>query len=200
MARRDTASGVRSASATGAVIARRGLPARTARELLRFGQKKPLGAIGGLLVLFLLLVAAFAPLIAPYGPKILLAGRLPFEEPSFATGWNHWGTDQLGRDVFSRIVWGARLSLYVGFLATMLGTTTGMLWGLAQGYWGGSWFDTISQRIAEAHERASGRPRDFQGPALFLRRSLISSVSTSPPLPEPWRLPPTRRRAHSPPA
>jgi peptide/nickel transport system permease protein len=72
---------------------------------------------------------------------------LPFEEPS---GLTNWGTDSLGRDIFSKMVYGSRLSLLIGFAATFWGVTLGYIWGLLQGYWGGSWFDTISQRIGEA--------------------------------------------------
>ncbi|MBI4232991.1 MAG: ABC transporter permease [Chloroflexi bacterium] len=122
--------------------------ARLWKGVSRFARNKPLGAAGGLICLFLLAVALAAPLIAPYPPKVMV-GKI-YVPPAFGEGWDHWGTDHLGRDVFSRIVWGARLSLFVGLSAPFLGTTIGLIWGLFQGYWGGSWFDTFSQRLLEA--------------------------------------------------
>ena len=120
----------------------------------KFVRSKPLGAAGGAIIVMLILVAVFASAIAPYGPKLLI-GKV-YLDPAFFEGWNHWGTDHLGRDIFSRIMYGSRLSLYVAIIATFWGTSLGVVWGLLQGYWGGSWFDTISQRLVEAKQSVPG--------------------------------------------
>jgi ABC-type dipeptide/oligopeptide/nickel transport system permease subunit len=108
-----------------------------------FLRTQPLGAIGAAVVAFLVLVAVFAPWIAPYGAKLT-------EFEAFLTpDETHWfGTDHLGRDVFSRVVWGARLSLYVGLTSVGVGVTLGALWGVASAYVGG-WIDTLTQRIVD---------------------------------------------------
>jgi ABC-type dipeptide/oligopeptide/nickel transport system permease subunit len=108
-----------------------------------FLRTQPLGAIGAAVVAFLVLVAVFAPWIAPYGAKVT-------EFEAFLTpDETHWfGTDHLGRDVFSRVVWGARLSLYVGLTSVGVGVTLGALWGVASAYVGG-WIDTLTQRIVD---------------------------------------------------
>lgn len=115
------------------------------RSLAQFARSKPLGAVGGVLIAGMAVVAILAPVLAPYDPYALDSSRL-FAPPSAA---NWLGTDQFGRDVLSRIIWGARLSLYVGFLAVGLGTTLGSLIGLAGGYLGGR-IDFVSQRIMDS--------------------------------------------------
>jgi glutathione transport system permease protein len=98
----------------------------------RFRRKRiPLAA--GLVILLILLVALLAPWVAPYGPaapdyNTILAG------PS----WGHpFGTDAYGRDILSRVIWGGRISLSVGFISVALGGTTGVILGLVSGYAGG---------------------------------------------------------------
>ncbi len=90
----------------------------------------PLGLLGFLLILFLILVAIFAPYIAPYSPSdIDIANRLA--SPSN----DHWfGTDNLGRDVFSRLVYGARIALTVPILTISFGITIAIILGLIAGY------------------------------------------------------------------
>lgn len=101
----------------------------------------------GLLILLLLAVCSvFAPVIAPekWNHLDLLAKNRP---PSA----EHWlGTDQYGRDVFSRIVWGSRISLTVGFVAAGVSITIGAAYGAIAGYYAGSWLDVTMMRIAEA--------------------------------------------------
>src|SRR3954453_19281970 len=79
------------------------------QQFMRFARQNTIGMIGLVVILSVILVAIFAPLIAPYPPTDQTFRRLL--EPS-AQNW--LGTDELGRDVFSRIVYGARISLYVG--------------------------------------------------------------------------------------
>ena len=127
---------------------RASLVGRIRRAVFRFAREQPLGMIGALIILFLIVVSLASPAIATHPPK-LIVDKI-YLDPAFSESWNNWGTDHIGRDVFSRIVLGARLSLFVGLTATFWGTTVGLVWGLLQGYWGGTWFDTLSQRIVEA--------------------------------------------------
>src|SRR3970040_1626899 len=84
----------------------------------------PLGAAGGLIVLAVIVVAVLAPRLAPHGPKD--TGFAPYLPPSAEFPM---GTDQVGRDVLSRVIWGARLSLYVGLVSVVFGITAGALRG-----------------------------------------------------------------------
>ena len=114
------------------------------RSLRTFTRRNPLSAFWGCVAALIILVAILAPLIAPYDPlkaNFRRMAKAPDAE-------NYFGTDQIGRDNLSRIIYGARASLMVAIAAVVLGTTTGSLWGLASGYIGGS-FDIISQRIIE---------------------------------------------------
>ncbi len=110
-------------------------------SLLRFCKRKPLGAIGGLGVALMVVVALAAPIIAPYDPYAMDYGAA-LTTPG---GQYLLGTDNFGRDVFSRIVYGARISLYVSLLAIALGTGTGAVLGVVSGYVGGR-ADIIIQR------------------------------------------------------
>ena len=110
----------------------------------RLLRRQPLGAAGGLIVLVLIAVALLAPRLAPHGPKdATFAAYLP---PSVEFPM---GTDQVGRDVMSRVIWGARLSLYVGLVSVVFGITAGSLWGAVTAYLGGA-ADTGSQRVVDA--------------------------------------------------
>jgi len=114
------------------------------RSVLGFLRKKPLGAAGALVVLMMILVALLAPLLATHDYTKTDA-TATFRPPSA----EHWmGTDKLGRDVYSRIVYGARISLAVGLGATLLGAVVGGLLGLLSGYWRG-WFDLGVQRVLD---------------------------------------------------
>jgi peptide/nickel transport system permease protein len=107
--------------------------------------KKPLGAFAGLLVLLLLSVAVFADRIAPhhYNETSLLDTLQP---PSRA----HWfGTDELGRDVLSRVIYGAQISMTVGIVATALSVLLGAGLGVISGYFGRT-LDLVLQRLVDA--------------------------------------------------
>jgi peptide/nickel transport system permease protein len=114
------------------------------RELGRFTRRNTLAALGGLVGLLIILVALAAPLLAPYDP--LKADFRRMNKPPDAQ--HVLGTDQVGRDTLSRVIYGARTSLFVAFSAVLLGTTVGSLWGVACGYLRGR-FDLVSQRIME---------------------------------------------------
>jgi peptide/nickel transport system permease protein len=121
-------------------------PKRTlAQNLNRFARRKPLGAISAVVLILLALTALFAPVIATQDP--LFQGRSTdrLQAPSA----EHWmGTDNLSRDVFSRVVYGARISLQVGFFAIGLGTVFGLTIGLMSGYLGGK-LDLVVQRFVD---------------------------------------------------
>jgi peptide/nickel transport system permease protein len=112
---------------------------------LRFlASRHPLGAIGGAIMLVFLLAALFAGGIAPYDPLATNSAH-SLAAPSSA----HWmGADNFGRDVYSRIVHGARISLAVGVGSTLLGCLLGMVLGLLSGYLSG-WVDLLVQRVID---------------------------------------------------
>jgi peptide/nickel transport system permease protein len=113
-------------------------------NLRAFARHNPTAVAGGVVGLLILFFAITAPLITPYNP--LKADFRRMAKPPDTH--NYFGTDQIGRDTLSRVIYGARSSLVVAFGAVLLGTTVGSLWGLASGYLGGK-FDIISQRIME---------------------------------------------------
>ena len=103
------------------------------------------GAVFGLAVLVLIVVASvFAPLLAPYDPLAQGVGP-PLAGPSRA----HWaGTDSFGRDIFSRIIFGARIALIVGVVSVVIAMVIGVSLGLTAGYYGG-WLDAIVMRVMD---------------------------------------------------
>lgn len=111
----------------------------------RFLREKPLGTVGLVIVLILLLVGILAGWLAPYGyNETLVGGRL--EQSS----WQHWmGTDQSGRDLLSRVIHGARISMFVGLGVSTLSAIISGLIGLTSGYIGGK-TDLITQRFVDA--------------------------------------------------
>jgi ABC-type dipeptide/oligopeptide/nickel transport system permease subunit len=113
-------------------------------ELIRFSRRNTLAAIGGFVGVFIIVVALAAPLLAPRDP--LKADFRRMNRPPDAQSL--LGTDQVGRDTLSRVIYGARTSLFVAFSAVILGTTVGSLWGVACGYLRGP-FDLYSQRVME---------------------------------------------------
>jgi peptide/nickel transport system permease protein len=119
--------------------AQRGLPA----QVWRFARQKRLGALGALIIIVLLTVGLFAPWIAPYGPNE--STNQFYQSPRAAYPF---GTDHLGRDLLSRVIAGARISLQVSILAVLLGTGGGALIGLVSGYFGG-WVDMVCQRVVD---------------------------------------------------
>lgn len=119
--------------------------ARAFAAVAGFTRRKPLGAVGGLLILVVVLAAGLAPFLTPYNP-IQVQG----EDRLFAPGAVHpFGTDSFGRDVFARVVFGAQVSLYVGFLSVALCTGVAAVVGILSGYFGGP-FDDLVQRVVDA--------------------------------------------------
>src|SRR2546427_7080673 len=104
-----------------------------AEEVAKFVRTKPLGAAGAAILLAMMAVAGFAAPLAPYDPYRGDYG-LQFARPSA----DHWfGTDEFGRDILSRIMYGARIALFVGFTASFAGCTLGGLLGVISAYYGG---------------------------------------------------------------
>jgi ABC-type dipeptide/oligopeptide/nickel transport system permease subunit len=122
----------------------RSLPWRIAGGLRTFARRYPLSAFWGCIAAAILVIAIAAPVIAPYDP--LKSDFRAMSKPP--TERHYFGTDQIGRDTLSRVIYGSRTSLTVAFGAVLFGTTLGALWGLASGYFGGR-FDIVSQRIIE---------------------------------------------------
>ncbi|MBD2088603.1 ABC transporter permease [Microcoleus sp. FACHB-1515] len=106
--------------------------------------RSPGAKIGGIILLILLLVAIFAPSIAPFDP--LQMGVGPNLKPPSAQHW--FGTDEFGRDLFSRIVYGSRLTIRIGVIAVGISMTAGVLIGTIAGYAGG-WIETILMRAMD---------------------------------------------------
>jgi len=107
-------------------------------------RRYPLGAVGAILVLLFVLTALFANVIAPHDP-LSTNSRASLATP----GGTYWlGADFMGRDMFSRIVYGARISLAVAVGATLLGGTLGVVIGLMSGFIGG-WLDLATQRLMD---------------------------------------------------
>jgi peptide/nickel transport system permease protein len=119
-------------------------PIRWARSIARFAQRKPLAAFGGAIVVIMLFCAAFAGKIAPYGYDVRDYHAL-LSNPSLA---HPLGTDDVGRDIFSRIIYGARVSVFVGFGAVFLSTVIAGAIGISAGYFGG-WVDLLMQRLVD---------------------------------------------------
>ena len=120
-------------------------PRLTAIEAVaKFVRTKPLGAIGAAIILGMLGLALFAEALAPYDPYHGDYG-LQFSRPTS----EHWfGTDEFGRDVLSRIMYGARIALFVGFAASFIGCTIGALLGVISSYCGGR-VDLLLERLMD---------------------------------------------------
>ncbi|MCC6628797.1 MAG: ABC transporter permease [Chloroflexi bacterium] len=118
--------------------------ARFTAFVRRFMRTSPLGTAAAGFLIVICLAAIFADFIAPYPP--LDAHFSATRQPPSAQYW--LGTDYLGRDILSRLIYGARVTLLVAITSVLLGDTVGFLWGVASGYIGGR-FDMISQRILD---------------------------------------------------
>ena len=120
---------------------------RAVQGVRRFYGSNTLSAIAGTLGVLLILIAIAAPAVAPKDPLKADFKRLT-SAPTLSGPFSPFGTDQLGRDLLSRVIHGGRVSLFVAFLSVLIGTSVGFTWGLASGYFGGR-FDLINQRLAE---------------------------------------------------
>ena len=119
------------------------LPARR-HPVVQFILHQPLGAGGLVFIVLMALAAIFAPWVTPYDPLTVDYGGM-----LAAPSWQHWmGTDSFGRDVFTRVIYGARTALAVGFLASFLGSTAGAIIGVVSAYFGGK-IDMIIQGVMD---------------------------------------------------
>jgi peptide/nickel transport system permease protein len=120
------------------------LPAvRLRRGLLGFLRRYPTIAVGGAMLLLMLLMAVFAPYLGTVDPTALAPARR-LRPPS----WEHWfGTDMLGRDLYSRVVYGARVSLVVGFSVATFASAVGLVIGLFSGFV--RWLDAVLMRVTD---------------------------------------------------
>jgi len=113
-------------------------------KALSFPRRQPLGTVGLAIVVTMLAAGLLAGWVAPYDPE-----ENDFNAMMQAPSWLHLlGTDQLGRDILSRLVYGARTALVVGFTAAFAGGVIGLVLGVASAYFGG-WFDLVFQRVLD---------------------------------------------------
>ncbi|RNB91394.1 ABC transporter permease [Brevibacillus fluminis] len=128
-------------------------------------KKNKLAMAGGYVIIFYILVALLAPLLAPHDPyQIDLPNKLKMPSAE------HWmGTDDKGRDVLSRVIFGTRLSLSVGFVAVFIGAFFGVILGLLSGYYG-KWVDTIIMRIVDVL---------LAFPGILLALAIVSALGPS---------------------
>ena len=107
-------------------------------------KKNRLAVIGGIIVAMLFAIAILAPFIAPHDPDAINV-RHVLEPPSLQ---HPFGTDDLGRDILSRVIYGSRISLAVGFVAVGIATIAGIIFGALSGYYG-RWADTVIMRFVD---------------------------------------------------
>ncbi|MBI4312666.1 MAG: ABC transporter permease [Chloroflexi bacterium] len=135
------------------------------KAVMTFSRRKPLGAISGFFLILMAIAAVFAEVVAPYG-AYQINPIDSFQGPSVR---HFFGTDQIGRDVFSRVVFGSRISMEVGIIAVGIGLTVASFLGILSGYIGGK-FDTIVQRISDALQTI---------PGIILAMALVSILQPS---------------------
>ena len=144
----------------------RGVWVRPLRTLVRFCRRSPLGGVGVVIIVALSIMAIVGPYAAPYDPEEIGVGP-KYQSPFI--GDNFLGTDRLGRDVLSRVLHGAWISLMVGVVASTAGTLIGALMGLASGYFGGK-IDAVLQRIVDVL---------MAFPVLILAMALLAALDRS---------------------
>ena len=127
------------------------LTQRSVKGILTFMRRKPLGAFGAVVVVTLVTTAILADVIAPYDPLAQNAAAALQPPGTVYLA----GTDQFGRDVFSRLVHGARVSLFVGVGAVVLALVPGTILGMTSAYLGGA-FDYLVQRVVDAFQAIPG--------------------------------------------
>jgi peptide/nickel transport system permease protein len=111
---------------------------------LRFTRQRPLGAVGAAIIVIMIMAAVLAGFVAPYDPLATNYGTM-LQAPSSI----HWfGTDSYGRDVFTRVIYGSRTALWIGFASSFLGSTLGALIGVTSAYFHGK-VDLVLQRFMD---------------------------------------------------
>jgi peptide/nickel transport system permease protein len=136
-------------------------------SIRKFIVTKPLGAVGGSVILLMVLTAIFANVLAPYDAYEINQG-LQFKPPSL----EHWlGTDEFGRDILTRLIYGARIALFIGLTAAFIGATAGAMLGVISAYLGGK-ADLILQRFMDIM---------LAFPLLILALAIVSVLGRSIP-------------------
>jgi len=135
---------VHDALETDTSAARDAVWSRWRRAILQFSRRRPLGAAGAAIIVVMILCAIAAPWIAPYHPL-----ETDFAAQLTPPNAQHWlGTDAFGRDLLSRLIYGSRTALLVGFASALLGASLGAILGVTSAYFGGR-IDLIIQRVVE---------------------------------------------------
>jgi len=129
-------------------------------------RQQPLGVVSAVGVIFMILVAIFAAQLAPYDPV-----SAHYESMTAAPSIEYWlGTDQFGRDLLSRVIWGARTALFIGFTSAILGSTLGLVLGVTSAYFSG-WFDLLFQRVMDVF---------LAFPLIIMALAVVSIFGTGP--------------------
>ena len=123
---------------------------RTKDALLGFGRSHPTGAAGGVVLCVIILLVALAPVISPFRFDRTVARQLlpPMSEATIEGGMLWIGSDELGRDVVSRLLYGGRVSMFVGIMSPLIGVAFGTVLGIASAYFG-KLFDLLVQRLVD---------------------------------------------------
>jgi peptide/nickel transport system permease protein len=134
---------------------------------LEFCRRRPLGAVGAAIIVVMFVVALAAPVLAPYDPQLVdFAAMLARPSPA------HWlGTDSFGRDVLSRLIYGSRTALIVGFVSAFVGATLGAVLGVGSAYFGGR-VDLYMQRLMDIF---------ISFPLIILALALVAILGNSIP-------------------
>ena len=140
------------------------------RPIVRFAKRQPIGAVGGVVLLITAIIAIIAPYVAPHDPySITLANRYAPPGDTYRGEQHLLGTDQVGRDVLSRLLYGARISLTVAFASVGIGVTLGAILGIVTAYVGGP-VDLLVQRVVDSF---------MAFPALILALGIMAFLGAS---------------------
>ncbi len=111
--------------------------------LIEFCRQQPLGAVSFVIIFVMMFAGIFSPLVAPYDPL-----TIDFASILGAPSWEHWcGTDAFGRDICSRLIYGSRTALVIGFTSSFVGSSFGAVLGIASAYFGGKIDDWIQRFV-----------------------------------------------------
>jgi peptide/nickel transport system permease protein len=117
---------------------------RPRRAAVEFCRQQPLGAVSLAVICLMMFAGIFSELVAPYDPL-----QIDFASILAAPSWSHWcGTDAYGRDICSRLIYGSRTALVIGFTSSFVGSSIGAILGIASAYFGGR-IDSFIQRIVD---------------------------------------------------
>jgi peptide/nickel transport system permease protein len=117
--------------------------ARIVRAAMDFCREQPLGAVSFVIICLMMFAGIFCELVAPYDPL-----NIDFASILAPPSWAHWcGTDAYGRDIFSRLIYGSRTALVIGFTSSLVGSSIGAVLGIASAYFGGKIDDYIQRFV-----------------------------------------------------